>query len=30
MHNLSGVMNGEIESLIDALRHADVEERLGE
>jgi len=30
MHNLSGVLNGEIEPLIDALRLADVEERLGE
>jgi peptide chain release factor 1 len=29
-HNLSGIMNGEIEPLVDALRMADVEERLGE
>ncbi len=30
MHELSAVLNGEIEPLIDALRIADVEERLGE
>jgi peptide chain release factor 1 len=29
-HNLAGVLNGEIEPLIDALRMADVEERLSE
>jgi hypothetical protein len=30
MHDLQGVMDGGIEPLIDALRLADVEERLGE
>ena len=30
MHDLAGVMNGEIDSVIDALRLADVEERLRE